>query len=346
MGKKQTFKNTNSKRTIHRNTTISEQEDSIDELTSCVKQKKNYKETPLRKASNVKRLDSSEKENHPLYHPSSVENSDKKKSKKNVPLEKELKNTQKESNRQEILCVQLNDSKRKLIDVYDDHPDMEKKLEEAIRKMEEYQKKYKCLRDLRQTEVESNFYAYRETAESRFKASQELIDSLTKDVEIKDKKLKDMISYVNDSKVQKQEIEKLSEKLKFTEQALNRANSQITYLNAKLSSRSNTSITQLKEELYSDLTGLLIRDVKTDSKKTIFDCLQTGRNGTLHFKLSLFSDSSQSRERFSYTPLFNQERDAPLLNCLPDYLTDEIIFEKDQAAMFSWRLSSALQKKD
>lgn len=35
--------------------------------------------------------------------------------------------------------------------------------------MEEFEKKYICLKDLRQTEVESNFFAYREVAESRFK---------------------------------------------------------------------------------------------------------------------------------------------------------------------------------
>lgn len=68
--------------------------------------------------------------------------------------------------------------------------------------------------------------------------------------------------------------------VKFTEQALVHANSQISYLNAKFSSRSSASISQLKEDLYSDLTGLLIRDVKLESKKTVFDCLQTGRNGS------------------------------------------------------------------
>lgn len=37
---------------------------------------------------------------------------------------------------------------------------------------------------------------------------------------------------------------------------------------------------QLKEDLYRDLTGLYIRSVKRESEEDIFDCLQTGRNGS------------------------------------------------------------------
>jgi hypothetical protein len=37
---------------------------------------------------------------------------------------------------------------------------------------------------------------------------------------------------------------------------------------------------QLKEDLYSDLTGLIIRSVKRESEDDVFDCIQTGRNGS------------------------------------------------------------------
>lgn len=37
---------------------------------------------------------------------------------------------------------------------------------------------------------------------------------------------------------------------------------------------------QLKEDLYSDLTGLIIRSVKREAEEDIFDCIQTGRNGS------------------------------------------------------------------
>jgi hypothetical protein len=37
---------------------------------------------------------------------------------------------------------------------------------------------------------------------------------------------------------------------------------------------------QLKEDLYSDLCGLLIRGVKREPEDDVFDCIQTGRNGS------------------------------------------------------------------
>ncbi|MBE3045332.1 hypothetical protein IMZ48_22830 [Candidatus Bathyarchaeota archaeon] len=40
---------------------------------------------------------------------------------------------------------------------------------------------------------------------------------------------------------------------------------------------------QLKEDLYTDLTGLIVRGVK-QGKEDIYDCLQTGRNGSKSIK--------------------------------------------------------------
>jgi hypothetical protein len=37
---------------------------------------------------------------------------------------------------------------------------------------------------------------------------------------------------------------------------------------------------QLKEDLYSDLTGLIIRDIKRETEDDVYDCIQTGRNGS------------------------------------------------------------------
>lgn len=37
---------------------------------------------------------------------------------------------------------------------------------------------------------------------------------------------------------------------------------------------------QLKEDLYSDLTGLIIRDVKKGDTENLYDCIQTGANGS------------------------------------------------------------------
>ena len=40
-------------------------------------------------------------------------------------------------------------------------------------------------------------------------------------------------------------------------------------------------VAQLKEDLYSDLTGLLLRGVERADDADIYDCLQTGSNGSM-----------------------------------------------------------------
>lgn len=37
---------------------------------------------------------------------------------------------------------------------------------------------------------------------------------------------------------------------------------------------------QAKEDLYSDLTGLIIQKVNRGKEEDVFDCIQTGRNGS------------------------------------------------------------------
>ena len=49
---------------------------------------------------------------------------------------------------------------------------------------------------------------------------------------------------------------------------------------------------RLKENLYSDLTGLIVRSAKRENGEDVYDCLQTGRNGST-FLLSHPSPKSQ-----------------------------------------------------
>jgi chromosome segregation ATPase len=42
-------------------------------------------------------------------------------------------------------------------------------------------------------------------------------------------------------------------------------------------------VAQLKEDLYSDLTGLILRGVKKMDDGEVYDCIQTGRNGSKSF---------------------------------------------------------------
>lgn len=108
---------------------------------------------------------------------------------------------------------------------------------------------------------------------------------------------------------------------------------------------------QKKEDLYGDLTGLIIRNVKHgDDGEDVFDCIQTGRNGTLHFKLSV--DGGGGEEHGSggggadcyYTPQLDAGRDRALIDVMPEYLLDEISFPQVQAGKFYARVLKALNE--
>ena len=68
--------------------------------------------------------------------------------------------------------------------------------------------------------------------------------------------------------------------------AANRATAAVTAEAAQ-----SAQLAQLKEDLYSDLTGLIIRDVKSRDEDHLYDCIQTGVNGSKW--LSPYSNRSQ-----------------------------------------------------
>jgi hypothetical protein len=50
---------------------------------------------------------------------------------------------------------------------------------------------------------------------------------------------------------------------------------------AAASASEATLAAQKKEDLYGDLTGLIVRSVKREGGEDVFDCIQTGRNGSM-----------------------------------------------------------------
>ncbi|KAM0708130.1 hypothetical protein Q7P35_004780 [Cladosporium inversicolor] len=114
---------------------------------------------------------------------------------------------------------------------------------------------------------------------------------------------------------------------------------------------------KMKENLYSDLTGLIIRNVKRKEGEDEFDCIQTGRNGTLHFHLTLANDISASsapktpsgsryeETEFTYEPLLDEGRDSELMDLLPDYLTEDIEFPRHQALKFYHKMLESMMKR-
>lgn len=56
--------------------------------------------------------------------------------------------------------------------------------------------------------------------------------------------------------------------------------SQKAVMSGGMDAAKDAQIKALKEELYSDLTGLIVRGVKRGDDEDIYDCIQTGRNGS------------------------------------------------------------------
>ncbi|KAG5928460.1 hypothetical protein E4U42_000593 [Claviceps africana] len=105
---------------------------------------------------------------------------------------------------------------------------------------------------------------------------------------------------------------------------------------------------QAKEDLYSDLTGLIVRGTGQINGENVFDCIQTGRNGTLHFKLALEAGEDPEKYdevQFTYRPQLNEERDHDLVQILPDYLVEEITFTRTQASNFYSKLNKSLTER-
>jgi Chromosome segregation protein Csm1/Pcs1 len=117
-------------------------------------------------------------------------------------------------------------------------------------------------------------------------ATDELVASLTAELNVQKES-------VNSSQVKDLEVKGSSrtnplKKVKSLQEELQRANSalatetsQNAILTARLANRSQGTTAHLREELHSDLTGLIFRNVEHDKGTTIFDCLQIGRNGSI-----------------------------------------------------------------
>ena len=69
----------------------------------------------------------------------------------------------------------------------------------------------------------------------------------------------------------------------------------------------------------------------------------------LHFKLAVATDTSATvsyeETEFTYTPRLDSNRDRDLLDILPDYLTEEITFSRQNAAKFYSRVVETLTKQ-
>ncbi|KAK9324758.1 chromosome segregation protein Csm1/Pcs1-domain-containing protein [Lipomyces orientalis] len=225
------------------------------------------------------------------------------------------------------------------------------------------QARFAQLSELRQTAAEAALSSYRESAERRYAAADELITTLREELRDRSKQIKEMSSRVEEAAKVEGEVEELEKRVEKLRQ-------ENAVLQSKLLARGSTvaatgsssAVPQLKEDLFSDLSGLIIRDVRVEDDKTVYDCLQTGRNGAFHYKMSIPRNTTDAGlahgsatangsgggyedTEITFVPMLDDKRDALLMSLLPDYFTEPLTFMRSAAAQCYWKISQALQKK-
>ncbi|KAG2416623.1 hypothetical protein HFD88_007838 [Aspergillus terreus] len=261
-------------------------------------------------------------------------------------------------------------------------PELRRRIGELTKKCDTLENRYRNLKEIGVVEANANAEKLRKQCEAMTNASNNLIASLKSELEAQKALGQQSRSLQKHLKERDAEVARLQTQVEEATSQLSSAQSEVKALQTKLAAARNTAASlenaalkvpgsavkggnnranaavsaeaayaaqfaQLKEDLYSDLTGLIIRDVKRNRDDNIYDCIQTGVNGTLHFKLAVPNVSSANFEsaEFQYIPLLDENRDRELVDILPEYLTVDITFVRQQASKFYTRVIDALTKR-
>lgn len=197
-----------------------------------------------------------------------------------------------------------------------------RKLGEMTRKLDTLDLKYRTLRETGIKEAEANFERLRTQSAAKAKAAHDLIASLKRELAtqkalsadastiqqqigsreadlIKTRALADDLS--TQLTEAQRENKALQAKLAHSRSASTaveslgaktpgsalRARQQMqggrTIMVGSAEAAQAAQIAQLKEDMYSDLTGLIMRGVERGAESDVYDCIQTGRNGSKSF---------------------------------------------------------------
>ncbi|KAJ6083847.1 hypothetical protein N7467_007982 [Penicillium canescens] len=260
-------------------------------------------------------------------------------------------------------------------------PELRRRLGELNKKHDALEVKYRNLREIGIVEANANMDKLRKQCETVTTASNELVASLKSELEVQRKlgqQSRGLQRQLNDRDA---EMARLKSQADEAQAQLASAQTEVKALQTKLAAARNTAasiegaakipgsaikggpanranaaasaeaaqaaqLAQLKEDLYSDLTGLIVRDVKITDTDHVYDCIQTGINGTLHFHLAIPKASANyDNTEIQYLPLLDANRDRDLVNMLPNFLVEDITFSRGQAAKFYTRVIDALTKR-
>ncbi|KAK4662982.1 hypothetical protein QC763_601390 [Podospora pseudopauciseta] len=259
--------------------------------------------------------------------------------------------------------------------------DLRRRLGDLTKSHSALESKYNALRDTTVPQAEKTFDLYRKTSESKSKLADQLIASLKAELSTAKQSSAVIPSLQSDLSTAQAQIAKFEAQVAELNKTIAEQKTEIKALNMKLAAARNaeaaansrsvtaqvpgsamkktlgvggvrgtgmqvqeaTLAAQRKEDLYADLTGLIVRGVNVGGEGVEFDCLQTGRNGTLHFKLTM-SSGDGDESQCEYNPMLDTNRDRALIDVLPEFLVDEIAFPRAQAGKFYQRIMRALNE--
>ncbi|KAK6333912.1 hypothetical protein TWF730_004091 [Orbilia blumenaviensis] len=220
--------------------------------------------------------------------------------------------------------------------------------------------KYEKLRRLQTDHADAIHDEQIKALEERDKASQSIIKNLKDELKSRSVSLQQF----QEKETRIQELEKQNSLM---EDKIERLLQDHAVLSAKLETARNIGKTpsnnskaiapsgaskefsQHRENLYSDLCGLIVVNVKSDEDGGIeYDCLSTGKNGALHFKLQLDAEDDEDDEDddgpyFTYNPMLERGRDERLIAVLPPIFRDEMNFKRTRGVDFYLQLMQSLQ---
>jgi chromosome segregation ATPase len=192
-------------------------------------------------------------------------------------------------------------------------PNLRRKLGDITRKFENVELKYRNLKEIGINEANVNMDKLRKQCDVTMQASNELIVSLKKELAAQAPLAQEARKLQKQMQSQEAEVNKVREAAAELSSSLHAAENEIKALQAKLAAARTSSLentntkaptsavkakaqrpamigtaeavqaaqcAQMKEDLYSDLTGLIIRGVKKTDEGDTYDCIQTGRNGS------------------------------------------------------------------
>jgi hypothetical protein len=171
--------------------------------------------------------------------------------------------------------------------------------EELKRRYESLEGRHNELKEVAVKDAERNYERLRKHADENNTVAEKLITELKAELAAQ----KGLASRLELSENHR---ENLQAKVKDLDNSLSSARSEIKALTAKLAAARSTEAgvkvpgsalkanvagkqassievvqaAQAKEDLYGDLTGLIIRGMKHDEQEDVFDCIQTGKNGS------------------------------------------------------------------